>query len=258
VSGALIVSAAIAPLHAEPRPASEQVSQRPAGHRLEVIEVRSPWLRVRGADGYEGWTHAGYVRAVSPREARRRYALGRVSLGCTVRELDGTRRALPLGAVLADDAVLETGSALTPAELAERFPRSGEAVARSARELFEGVPYQWGGVTPWGADCSGLVQTTFALHGLSLPRDASQQAREGVEAGTELRDLRAADLLFFSDREDGKVTHVAMALGAMRIVHLALGRGGYAVESLDSTDDSYVAALIGRFRFARRILGSGD
>src|ERR687886_2396454 len=101
MSGTLVVSAAIAPLHAEPRASSEQVSQRLSGHRLDVLEVRSPWFRVRGADGYAGWTHAGYVRTLSTREARARYHVGRVSLGCAVVEGDGARRALPLGAILA-------------------------------------------------------------------------------------------------------------------------------------------------------------
>src|SRR5919199_545111 len=122
MSGTLVVSAAVAPLNAEPRASSEQVSQRLSGHQLDVLEVRSPWFRVRGADGYAGWTHTGYVRSLSPREAQARYRRGRVSLGCAVLEADGARRPLPLGAVLPDDAVVERGTALEPAEMGERFP----------------------------------------------------------------------------------------------------------------------------------------
>jgi hypothetical protein len=39
----------------------------------------------------------------------------------------------------------------------------------------------------------------------------------------------------------------------LRIVHIAVGRGGHCVESLDRPDE-YVRELIGRFRFARRVL----
>jgi hypothetical protein len=46
---------------------------------------------------------------------------------------------------------------------------------------------------------------------------------------------------------------VGISLGESRMVHLALGRGGYAVERLDATDDPYVAALMARFVVAKRI-----
>jgi cell wall-associated NlpC family hydrolase len=137
--------------------------------------------------------------------------------------------------------------------LRDRFPTVAEAIGRSAVDLFVGTSYQWGGVTPWGADCSGLVQSVFALHGVRLPRDAWQQARAGRDAGRDILAARAADLLFFSDRPDAHVTHVAIALGDARIVHLALGRGGYAVERLDASE-AYVAKLKSRFLFARTVL----
>ncbi|MDQ3697058.1 MAG: C40 family peptidase [Gemmatimonadota bacterium] len=251
----LIVSASIAPLQAEPRAGSEQVSQRLAGHRLEPLEVRSPWLRVRGSDGYEGWVHSGYAHTLSAREAAARYRVGRVSLGCVVREADGMRRSLPIGAILADDAVVEIGTALPPADLIQRFPRAADAVVATAVDMFAGAPYQWGGITPWGADCSGFVQTVFALHGVAVPRDARQQAQRGADAGRDLTRLRPADLLFFSDHPDGRITHVGIATGevATRIVHISLGRGGYATEDVGARDDPYAAELVARFRFARRV-----
>jgi hypothetical protein len=250
----LMVTAAVAPMQAEPRAGAEQLSQRPHGHRLEPLELRSPWFRVRSADGYEGWVHSGYVKMLSAREAAARFRLGRISLGCMVRNGDGLVRRRPLGSVLADEVTVVEGEALTPDELALRFPADADAIVRTAVERFAGTPYQWGGVTPWGADCSGMVQTAFALHGISLPRDAWQQAEAGRDAGRDLRALRTADLLFFSDRDDGRITHVGICAGPMRMVHLALGRGGWALEDLSATDDAYVTALVARFRFARRVL----
>ncbi|MGQ0714612.1 MAG: C40 family peptidase [Gemmatimonadaceae bacterium] len=243
------VHAAIAPMQARPAAHSEQVSQTLAGHRLTVLETQEPWLRVRSRDDYEGWIHRGFLDA----DHAASYARERTSLGCVLRE-GSTERRLPLGAIIADDATIASGEAIEALELSQRFPRTGEAIVRSARELYAGTPYQWGGITPWGADCSGLVQTIFGLHGVAFPRDASQQAETARAIDGALESLEPADLLFFSDRPDRRVTHVAISLGGPRVVHLALGRGGYRVEDLTDSSDDYVKALRERYRFARRAL----
>ncbi|HKW47285.1 MAG TPA: SH3 domain-containing C40 family peptidase [Gemmatimonadaceae bacterium] len=245
-----VVVAAVAPMLAEPHVSSGQVSQQLARHVVSIVEDQGDWLLVRGRDEYEGWMHRGYLaRGVRGGEDPGRL----VSLGCVVRSGEGELRALPLRAVLAPGEAVVSGEALHAMDLTTRFPMNAQAIGQSGVELFVGTSYQWGGITPWGADCSGLVQSVFALHGVSLPRDAWQQARVGRDGGRDIMATRPADLLFFSDRPDAHVTHVAIALGDCRIVHLALGRGGYAVERLDVADD-YVAKLKSRFLFARSVL----
>ena len=242
-----VVRSPVAPLFEEPRISSVQISQLLAGHHVELLEERDGWFCVQGADRYEGWMHRGYLHSDGAS------ARTRLSLGCVVMR-GGTRRALPLGAYLAHDDHLVHGETIAVADQARHFPREASAITRTARRHFEGTSYQWGGVTPWGADCSGLVQTTFALHGVQLPRDAWQQASAGAPGDADLLAAHEGDLLFFSDREDGHITHVAISLGDSAIVHQALGRGGFGIERLDDSSDPYVATLVERFAWARRVL----
>jgi hypothetical protein len=241
-------------MHAEARISSVQISQRLGGHRVEVIETQGDWLRVRGEDGYDGWMHRGYVRSGDGRDGD---STRRLSLGCVVQDsITGLTRGLPLGAWIASTERVVSGEAIDEAARNAALPRDAQAIARTAVQRFAGTPYQWGGISEWGADCSGLVQTAFWLHGVSLPRDAWQQAEVGDDAGGNTAGWMAADLVFFSERADRRITHVGIALGESRMVHLALGRGGYAVERLDATDDAYLTSLMARFVVARRVLAS--
>lgn len=251
--GRAIVRAPVAPMYAEPHVTSIQISQRLCGHDLDLLELQDDWFRARGVDGYEGWVHRGFLAPVPARGSRRSSFIARVSLGCVTKIPDGGRRSLPLGALLAPNEVVKSGEVIEQPQLPERFPRNAVAITRSAQDYFQGTSYLWGGITPWGADCSGFVQTIFWLHGVQLPRDAWQQSESGDAAG-ELLELAPAELAFFSDREDKRVTHVAIALGRRRLVHCALGRGGFAVETLDDRKDPYIAKLRDRFLRSRRVL----
>ena len=247
------VRAAIAPMHLEPGIASVQVSQQLAGHEVELLDERDDWHLVRGRDDYRGWVHRGYL-AFDEEQMRVAGARTRMSLGCVVTTESGGRRALPVRAFLAADEQVVAGEVVDADEITSRYRGDAASIVASAQRMFVGTSYQWGGVTPWGADCSGFAQAIFAMHGVSLPRDAWQQASSGVAGELDILDSRAADLLFFSDRADKRITHVAVALGDRRLAHVALGRGGFAIEHLEDATDGYVAKLRARFLFARRVL----
>ncbi len=220
------VRAAIAPLFSDGRISAPVTSQLLAGEVLRLVDGRGDWLRVRGADDYEGWTHVGYLMPFTGTEAT-----WRISLGCKTRDATGQLLALPLGARLAPGLDVVSGTAITPDARAARFPRDRDAIVRSARTLFSGASYLWGGVTPWGTDCSGFVQRIFALHGVPLRRDAWQQAEDTAFVTDDVAAAHApGDLLFFSDRDDRRITHVGIGTGDGGMTHSSLARGGIHVE----------------------------
>jgi cell wall-associated NlpC family hydrolase len=92
--------------------------------------------------------------------------------------------------------------------------REGDPVEEARAYL--GCPYEWGGMTERGIDCSGLVHMAYRRLGRLVPRDADQQE----EAGTPVTQgqLRRGDLVCYGD-------HIAFWLGDGRILH-ATGREG--------------------------------
>ena len=93
---------------------------------------------------------------------------------------------------------------------------SGSHIIENAVK-FLNAPYLWGGRTPFGIDCSGFVQIVCRLVGVSLKRDAYQQAQQGTMV-LSFDEVRKGDLIFFG-REQGKITHVGIALGNNKIIH---------------------------------------
>jgi gamma-D-glutamyl-L-lysine dipeptidyl-peptidase len=235
----VIARAAIVPLFAQPTLRSEQASQLVLGETAAVLETAADWRRVRtDLDGYGGWVHAGYCVEVDDAgaEAWRQEATG-WSLGAVVQFGEGPGGRLPLRARVALEGKqvrLPDGrrgqvaeGALTHAVEAVPAARA-KPPERWALEYFAGSPYEWGGVTPCGVDCSGMVQTTFLARGLTLPRDSSQQAECG--APVSLDDIRPGDLLFFVDDKGARVTHVAFAGEADTLVHSTIALGGMVQE----------------------------
>ena len=105
----------------------------------------------------------------------------------------------------------------------------GEMAAAVALDQV-GVPYRYGGSSPSGFDCSGLVQYSYSRAGKRIPRTTGQLWSSTREVGR--HELRAGDLLFFSI--EGKMSHVGLYLGGQRFVHAPASGRAVSVASLDA------------------------
>ncbi len=271
----VIVSEGVGEMRREPDHAAEQISQAVLGTPLTVLgrRERGKWLRVQTPDGYRGWMRSWSVHPVEAedlaafrngplvevdsmiarvreRPTRRSAVLREAPLGSRLRRTgrtgkwigvllpDGIRGYLHAGDLLVDRTTLRP----------RQRPHDIPSLIRTAHR-FLGVPYQWGGVTAKGLDCSGLVQTVFGLHGLALPRDSRDQFRWVKRETYVYRDAREIQLghLAFFGEADGSVSHVALGLPEGRILH---ARGRVRIDSLRAEAPDFARELFVLFRGA--------
>jgi cell wall-associated NlpC family hydrolase len=242
---------------------AEQVTQLLQGECLAPFLHEGGWIAGQLSDGYVGWVRDWHVQLV-PMETQRAFA---ARAGHRVAAAVGRLLAAPRAdAKACGETVLGTPVVLHGSEpgwceielpggrrgwLPASDLRSGKdpwppraAEVLATLERFIGVPYLWGGRSPKGFDCSGLVQFAFGLHGIPLPRDADQQAACGIAAPRPA----PGDLLFFGET---RITHVAVALDAERFLH---ARGEVRRNSLVPGSPLHDAELAALWRGTRRVL----
>ena len=224
-------------LRKEGRHGSEMVSQLLYNETYMVLDRTKEWVLVRTghcpsslrpfdklkaqdseAYPYDGWIQAKQFCEISEEDydvlkGKRTYLTNK-----PVVEYEG--KFLTLGTPLYEphhDAI-EMPTAFHP-----------EMMVDYAKLLLD-APYLWGGRTAMGIDCSGLVQVCARLAGLILPRDSSQQVKEG-ELVYFLQETQPGDLAFFGE-EDGHITHVGIVMGNEQIIHCS---GQVRIDFLDQT-----------------------
>ncbi len=227
----------VMPLRSEPAHRAEQTSQLLFGEKVEILEVNNKdWAKIVVAwDGYQGWCKRSQLTTIQKKEYRKEIKY----LTATHSDkliMETGEMWLPLGSELAG----LKGGKIKPVNEAGKFKGKKlnikEAVLncdtlKAAAFQYLHAPYQWGGRSLSGIDCSGLTQMAFRLCNRMIPRDASQQANEG-ELVDFLQHARCGDLAFF-DNKDGVIVHVGILLDNQTIIHATDTSGRVVVDRID-------------------------
>ncbi len=213
------------------------VTQLLFGESFEILAKRKQWRQIRnGLDGYKSWIDEKQFVEI---DATTFLALNKTIPVCASdlvqlvkHEQTGSMIPIVVGSSLPN---YKKGH-ITFGD--ESFVFDGEISHPEAEEtrkqlvdlamVYRNAPYLWGGRSPFGIDCSGLMQVLYKMVGIPLQRDAYQQAKEGYTLSF-VEEAEIGDLAFF-DNNEGHIIHVGMIVGENAIMHAA---GKVRIDKLD-------------------------
>ena len=208
---------------------SEMVSQLLYGDCYKIIEKRKSWFKIRMHwDGYEGWIPQNQVYLIKKEDySKTTEATPKISTDLINYIIDENNLMFPI--MMGSDL----SGAININHVFEGQTQTGgkdKKLLIKTAYMYLNTPYLWGGRSPFGIDCSGFTQMVYKINGISLKRDASEQAQEG-ETLSFIEESEAGDLVFFDDKE-GNITHVGLLLEKHNIIH---AYGTVRIDKIDQT-----------------------
>ena len=218
----------VVPCRVEPNDRSEMVTQLLFGDLVKVLNVKDKWLKIQiVSDKYQCWVDRLQVYPLTEKEfsklEKSKFELSEDILMPVT--YTNKNQLIP---IVLGSRIYHLNKEKSLSSINEfKYEINGHTRSMPKKVdrnkliedsfLYLNSPYLWGGKSPLGIDCSGFVQMVYALNGVSLPRDAYQQAELG-QALSFIEEAEEGDLAFF-DNADGKIVHVGIILKDHRIIH---------------------------------------
>ena len=216
-----ICNLSIVPMRNEGTNQSEMINQILFGEHFKVLEVRKKWSKIRLAhDNYEGWIcNKQWIEIEDEIYNQLNKDVSTITTDILDIISKDDHQPIVIGSILPS---FKSGYALINNEMYKfnglttpGFTKKEKLVENAL--IYLNAPYLWGGRSPLGIDCSGFTQMVYRLQGISLPRDAYQQAEIGTTLSF-IEESEAGDLAFF-DNNEGQITHVGIILANNHLIH---------------------------------------
>lgn len=254
-----ICQVSVAPIRRKADDTSEIVSQLLFGELFTILTKKNKsWVKIKCEwDDYVGWIDPKQVKGLTEGEfdalkTKNAYALevaqpityGEISFpivaASTLPQFDG------MTFTILKQKHFYNGQVIVPDQVAI----NPELLIKVAKKYLN-APYLWGGRSPFGIDCSGLIQCVFKIFGIKLPRDAYQQAELG-EMVDFVSSSNVGDLAFFENKQ-GRIHHVGIILEDNYIIHAS---GMVRIDKLDHFGIYHKGkrSYTHKLRFIKRIL----
>ncbi|KAI3345218.1 glycoside hydrolase [Clostridium botulinum] len=155
-----------------------------------------------------------------------------------IKELEDQKKQLVEYVQENSDILVDSTSSIIPITLPSDISDEARAIIKEAQKYL-GIPYLWGGTTPDGFDCSGLMQYVFNSQGIEIPRVSQDQ--QSFAEPINLSELKPGDLVF---NKSSNSTHVGLYIGDDKYLHAPHTGDVVKISTLSTSNMKYAGRVL--------------